>query len=341
MDLDPASPEYQRLGEAEKAALHAGDLTKQLLTFSRGGTPVKKTVSLEHLLRDSVKFSLRGARVRSDICVARDLWHVDADEGQLGQVFNNLIINACQAMPSGGTVTVAAENVHIEKAAGLLLPDGRYVKVSVRDEGTGIMEEHLQRIFDPYFTTKQSGSGLGLAVTFSVIKNHQGHIAVHSKLGEGAVFTVHLPASDQQPTTQQHAESVFHPLNARVLVMDDEPLVRDVAGAILKRYGCSVEFAQDGGEAVTLYQQAAATSKPFDIVLMDLTIPGGMGGKETMARLKELAPKVCAIASSGYSNDPIMSNYRDHGFAGAIAKPYRPAELSKVLQSVLDNARNC
>ena len=337
MDLDPASDGYLRLGEAEKASLHARELTTQLLTFSRGGSPIKKTVSLDHLLRDAFKFSLRGSKVRSDISLAPDLWHVDADAGQLGQVFNNLIINACQAMPSGGTVTMEAENVHIGKAEGLLLPDGRYVKVNVRDEGTGIMEEHLPQIFDPYFTTKQSGSGLGLAVTFSVVKNHQGHIAVRSKLGEGTVFTVYLPASEQQPTAQQHAESDSRLINAKVLVMDDEPMVREVAGAILRRYGYSVEFAREGNEAMTLYQQAAASSKPFDVVLIDLTIPGGMGGKETILKLKKLAPNVRAIASSGYSNDPIMANYQEYGFSAVIAKPYRPAELSSVLQGVLEN----
>jgi PAS domain S-box-containing protein len=335
MDLDPASKEYLHLGNAEKASLHARDLTAQLLTFSRGGAPIKKTVSLEHILRDTVKFSLRGSKVRSVVTIAPHLWQIDADAGQLGQVFNNLVINACQAMPSGGAVTVEAENVSVKKADGLLLPDGRHVKVSVRDEGTGIREEHLQRIFDPYFTTKQSGSGLGLAVTFSVIKNHQGHITVQSKLGEGAVFTVHLPASEQQPAAQQHPEPVFPPLNARVLIMDDEPLVCGVAGAILKRYGCSVEFARDGNEAMALYQQAAVSSKPFDVLLMDLTIPGGMGGKETLLKLKEFAPNVRAIASSGYSNDPIMANFREYGFSAVIAKPYQPAELSAILQSVL------
>jgi PAS domain S-box-containing protein len=337
MDLDPASPGYQRLGEAEKASLHAGELTTQLLTFSRGGSPIKKTVPLAPLLRDSFKFSLRGSKVRSIITIAPDLWHVDADAGQLGQVFNNLIINACQAMPSGGIVTMEAENVQVGEAAGLLLPEGRYLRVIVRDEGTGIMEEHLPQIFDPYFTTKQSGSGLGLAVAFSVIKNHQGHIAVRSKLGEGSVFTVHLPASEQQPTAQHRAQPSSRPVNAKVLVMDDEPMVRDVAGAILKRYGYTVEFARDGNEAMALYQQAAASSKPFDVVLMDLTIPGGMGGKEAIRRLRKIAPNVRAIASSGYSNDPIMANYQDYGFSAVIAKPYRPADLSAVLQSVLEN----
>jgi two-component system, cell cycle sensor histidine kinase and response regulator CckA len=337
MDLDPASPEHERLGEAEKASLHASELTTQLLTFSRGGSPVKKTVALDRLLRDAFTFSLRGSKVRSAITINPDLWNVDADAGQLGQVFNNLIINACQAMPSGGTVTLVAENVQVRKAHGLLLPEGRYVRVRVRDEGTGIMEEHLPQIFDPYFTTKQSGSGLGLAVTFSVIKNHEGHIAVQSKLGEGAVFTVHLPASEHQPATQLHAEPASRTVHAKVLVMDDEPMVCDVAGAILKRYGHTVEFARDGNEAVILYQQAAASSKPFDVVLMDLTIPGGMGGKETIQKLRELAPQVRAIASSGYSNDPIMANYQDYGFSAVIAKPYRPADLSAVLQCVLKN----
>ena len=336
MDLDPASDAHLRLGEAEKASLHARELTQQLLTFSRGGAPVKKTLSLDHLIRDSFKFSMRGSKVRSDIVIAPDLWHVDADEGQLGQVFNNLIINACQAMPSGGTVSMKAENVHIGTADGLLLPEGRYVRVRVRDEGTGIMEEHLTQIFDPYFTTKQTGSGLGLAVTFSVIKNHQGHIAVRSKLGKGTVFTVHLLASAQQPAAQQKAEPDARPVNARVLVMDDEQMVRDVAGAILRRYGYSVEFAQDGSEAMTLYHRAAASSKPFDVVLMDLTIAGGMGGKETILELRKLAPHVRAVASSGYSDDPIMANYQDYGFSAVIAKPYRPAELSSVLQSVLE-----
>lgn len=264
------------LGEAEKASLHAKDLTKQLVTFSKGGKPIKRTTSLEPTIRDATGFALRGAAVKSRFHFEDSLWPVEADAGQLGQVFHNLIINACQAMPRGGLVTVEARNAEISPSDGLPIAQGRYVFVTVQDQGTGIAEEHLSKIFDPYFTTKRVGSGLGLAVTYSIITNHNGHIFVRSKPGEGTVFMIALPASGRPFAEERTAPDVSPSGSGRVLIMDDEDMVRNVAGGMARELGYEVEFARDGAEAVQKYQQAAEDGKPFDAVIMDLTIPGGM-----------------------------------------------------------------
>jgi PAS domain S-box-containing protein len=335
MDLDPASDAHRRLAEAERASLHARDLTAQLLTFSEGGLPASRTIFIGSLLRDSIAFSLRGSSVASTIKIAYDLWPIDADAGQLRQVFNNLIINACQAMPSGGNVTVEASNVQLDATEGLPVPPGPYVLVTVRDEGAGILEKHLSKIFDPYFTTKRSASGLGLAVAYSIIKNHNGHIAVRSRMGEGTTFLVYLPVAGKVPAdvpVQTHAGTSRI---ANVLVMEDEASMQSLVGAILRKYGHTVEFVRSGQEAIERYRKARTSGLPFDIVLMDLTIPGGMGGKDAIQQLRDLDPAVRAIATTGYANDPVMARYRDYGFRDVIKKPYFPEELRDVLERVL------
>jgi two-component system cell cycle sensor histidine kinase/response regulator CckA len=330
---DPVT--LQRLNEAEKASFHARDLTLQLLTFSKGGAPVKTMISLERVIQDSASFALRGSNVQCDFRFVDDLRTIEADAGQLGQVFNNLIINACQAMPAGGTITIAADNVVIAAQDGMPLHDGRYVKISVQDQGIGIPEEHIQKIFDPYFTTKQQGSGLGLAVTYSIVKNHNGHIAVQSKPGTGTTFTLYLPAAEEQPLgIQPDSEKCIHG-SGRILLMDDEEMVRNVAGAILGELGYEVVFARDGNEALELFSKAMKASKPYRAVILDLTVPAGVGGKEAIRMLQDIDPDIRAIASSGYSHDPVMANYREYGFRGVIAKPYKPSELSRILHSVI------
>jgi two-component system, cell cycle sensor histidine kinase and response regulator CckA len=319
------------LCDAEKASLRAKDLTQQLLTFSRGGAPVKKATSIASLIRESAGFALRGSNVKSEFIIAGDLWPVEVDAGQLNQVVNNLVINADQAMPEGGTITIRASNVTLGPRDALPLQDGRYVRISVEDQGVGIARDQLSKIFDPYFTTKQRGSGLGLATTYSIIKKHEGHITVESGLGVGTTFHVFLPACDSPVPEKEEKVSGEPVRKMKVLVMDDEEMVRKVVSMMLRHFGHTVEVAADGTEALGIYRQALEEKKPFDAVIMDLTIPGGMGGKEAVKKLLEIDPRARAIVSSGYSFDPVLANYREYGFRGLVSKPFRAEELNEVL----------
>jgi PAS domain S-box-containing protein len=333
--LGAGSTAADRLMEAEKASLRARELTRQLLTFSRGGAPVRKTIILAGLIRESATLALRGSGTACEFAIAGDLWPIEADEGQIGQVINNLVINASHAMARGGTVRVAAGNVVVSRQENLAIADGRYVMLSVSDRGAGIPEEHRSRIFDPYFTTKQEGSGLGLAVCYSIVLNHGGIIAVDSKLGAGSLFTVYLPATDKAVVPGQEDGPELIPGSGRVLVMDDEAMVRDVAGEIIRSLGYEVSAAKDGREAVELYRRSMQEGRPFDVLIMDLTVQGGMGGRDAIRELISLDPNVRAIVSSGYHNDPIMAHYREYGFQDVIAKPYDAASLSKALARIL------
>lgn len=342
MRVDPEDEIFKNLDEAEKASLRAKDLTQQLLTFSKGGAPIKKTASIAELVKDSANFALRGSNVRCEFSIPHDLWIVEVDKGQMSQVIHNLILNAQQAMPAGGIIKVTAENkmVGVEGEQGLPLPMGPYIKLSIQDEGTGIPAEHLPKIFDPYFTTKQKGSGLGLATTYSIIKKHGGYIGVESKLGVGTTFSIYLPASRKEippPKDSTEAGIEVNPemSRKRILIMDDEEILREVTGQILEQMGYEVALSRDGVEAIELYKKAMESHRPFEVVIMDLTIPGGMGGKETLRRLLEINPRVKAIVSSGYSNDPIMAEYKQYGFSGVISKPYKIEELSQTLHKVI------
>jgi len=343
----PAEKEaFKRLVEAEKASLRARDLTQQLLTFSKGGAPVKKTASILELIKDSANFALRGSKVRCEFSLLEDLWPVEIDQGQMSQVIHNLIINAQQAMPEGGTIQVKAENQVVEGGGELGggLRGGRYVKLSIADQGVGIAEEHLPKIFDPYFTTKPKGSGLGLATTYSIIKRHGGHIRVVSKVGEGTTFYIYLPASEKQILSQKdpitELSSVRPDVKPRkLLVVDDEESIREAMGQVLGYLGYEGEFVRDGAEAVERYERAKELGQPFDAVILDLTIPGGLGGKETVQKLRDIDPQVKAIVSSGYSHDPVMADFRKYGFEGVVAKPYKIEELRKVLYNVIMNLK--
>ena len=323
------------LAEAERASLKARDLTQQLQTFSKGGEPVRKKTSLAGLIKDSATLSLRGSNVTSRVYIQKDLWVVEVDAGQIGQMIDNIIINADQAMPEGGTISVRAVNVTVSSEDVLPLAEGRYVRITIKDQGTGIPEEHLPKIFDPYFTTKQTGSGLGLTTSYSIVKRHGGHLAVESERDIGTTFQIYLPASAEQAEREEEERVETAVIKGRVLVMDDKRKVREVAIRMLEHIGHEAECAKNGTQAIEMYEQAKDSGRPFDVVILDLTIPGGMGGRETIEKLKEIDPKVKAIVASGYSNDPVMSEPEKYGFRGTVSKPYRIEELREVLRSVL------
>ncbi|TAN41365.1 MAG: PAS domain S-box protein [Nitrospirae bacterium] len=329
------SKAYERLSEAETASQRATDLTRQLLTFSKGGAPVKKTVSIEEIIRESASLTLCGTNVAPEFNIADDVRPVDVDSGQMSQVFNNLIINAVHAMPDGGTIVFTVGNALIGGQEVPTLDEGAYVVIRVKDSGTGIPDDYLKRIFDPYFTTKQKGSGLGLTSVYSIISRHDGHIAVEANAGKGVTFTIHLPASFSTAAVQSLEERGINTGHERILIMDDDNMVRDIAGEMLHSMGYQCAFARDGEEAIARYRQAMEEKEPFDAVIMDLTIPGGMGGGEAIKLLLALDPHARVIVSSGYSNDPVMSDYAAHGFSSVITKPYSLVNLSRTIREAL------
>ena len=323
------------LTAAEQACQRATALTQQLLTFAKGGAPVRHTVSLVELLKACVGFVLRGANVRGDIQIAADLWPVDVDAGQINQVIHNVVLNAMQAMPGGGTVQVRAENVALAAGVPFPLPEGQYVKITVQDPGCGIPKEVLANIFDPYFTTKPEGNGLGLTTAYAIVIKHEGYITIASEVGVGTTVVIYLPASQKAMVSAQTHSSVLLSGSGRILVMDDEEMIRNVLRQLLESLGYTVECVQDGTEAVAAYQRAQAVGQPFAVVILDYTIPGGMGGLETLARLRAIDPQVTALISSGYANNPVMADWAYYGFSGVVAKPYTIAQLQEALHHVL------
>lgn len=342
MLAEPGSRLHDLLSRTENASSRARNLTQQLLTFAKGGTPLKSLVSLKKLLREAADFALSGSTVKCEFSLPDDLWPVEVDEGQFGQVVQNLMLNAVQAMPDGGVARISAENFPV---AGNVIPSlagGRYVRIAVQDHGMGIPRQDLNRIFDPYFTTKELGHGLGLTICYSIIQKHQGHISVQSEPGVGTTFFILLPASEKEfaggATTIAGGREEAGPGNGRILVMDDEEVVRDVASQMIAFLGYQVEQSRNGEETLAMYASAMEKGRPYDAVIMDLTIPGGMGGKETVEKLLAMDPGVRAIVSSGYANDPIMADFRLYGFSGVVPKPYSMQELADVLESVLKGA---
>ncbi len=322
------------LSAAESAALMARNLTRQLLTFAKGGGPVRKLLHLPDVVKEAASFSLAGSNVKCDFRMAPDLWPAHVDEGQITQVISNLVINAHQAMPDGGTITVSAENAVFAPDAPPPALEGSYVKLTVSDQGAGVPEEHASRIFDPYYTTKEQGSGLGLATAYSIIRKHGGWIDVESRPGEGASFCIHLPASPDETVDDAGKETPPPGRAARILLLEDDAMIAESLAMALEESGFRAEVATEGADAVRMYRAAFEAGRPFDAVVMDLTVPEGMGGRETLDVLRGIDPGVRAIATSGYSNNPVMTDYREHGFLGALEKPYRIEDLLAMLKSI-------
>ena len=330
---------YQNIEDAEKASLRARELTQQLLTFSRGGSPVKNSVDLKELIHESAEFVARGSKVRLRFTADDELWPVYVDRGQIGQVIDNLVINAIQSMPEGGFVDIGTINYQVEADSLLPLTSRRYVRIAVQDYGTGISKEDHDRIFDPYYTTKELGNGLGLSICFSIVKKHGGLIMVESEPGKGSVFYVYLPALDSDNSTETQLvddQSQSSPDSSRrVLVMDDDETVRSVVYKMLELLGYEVEEASDGVEAIRMYEQALKQGKRYDAVIMDLTVPGGMGGQGAVSRILKIDPGARAIVSSGYSSHEVMADYKKYGFVGVVVKPFRINELGRLLKEIL------
>lgn len=302
----------------------------------RGGKPVKRIMSLQQPVHDALALTLTGTKVKGEVELDEQLYAVEADEGQISQALHNIIINAVHSMPEGGRLLVRGENVTLEKGNAAGLPAGIYVKLSFADEGCGISEADQKRIFDPYFTTKTKGTGLGLASTYAILANHGGHVSVASAQGAGSTFTLYLPALRKKAVVPQDAprESTACRRGQHILVMDDEEVVRDLVTMALKHAGHRVESCVDGKEATALYAAALGAGFPFDVVIMDLTVPGGMGGAEAARQILAIDPEAKLVVSSGYSEDPVMANYRNYGFCAAIEKPYRANELASRLDDI-------
>ncbi len=340
-NLPKDSAAYSFIEAMDNAMERATGLTQQLLTFARGSEPVVEPVDPGKTLQESLEFNLAGSSVRHDLAIAENIWRVSADRRQLAQVISNLIINAKQAMPSGGSLYIDAANFQHRGGTVLGLDAGNFVRISIRDEGNGIQEENLERIFDPYFSTKKEGSGLGLAVVHSIVQKHGGVMGVESAPGEGACFTVYLPAAEKTYTADRKnsvsGEPPAESTEVRVLIMDDERMIRNVLAAMLERLGCSVDQTVNGDQAISMYKDSIVSGEVYDLIIMDLTIPGGKGGKEAVQDILEIDPEATVIVSSGYSTDPIMAEYESYGFADVLVKPYKMENLQEVVYRVLSN----
>lgn len=323
------------LRQSMESTYRASELTRQLLTFSKGGAPVKKAASIIELIHDTAKFALRGSKVKVICHIPKTLWPVEVDTGQISQVIHNLAINAKQAMPKGGIVEIRAENTVIDNQR---FKPGNYIKISFKDQGIGIAREDLPKIFDPYFTTKKEGSGLGLATSYSIIRKHDGYIEVESERGKGTTFYIYLPAlvnTETLPETQN--EPTVNLKGLRILLMDDEETILKTVSELLEMYGHEVTTASDGEKAIDAYLQGLQSGSPFDLVIMDLTVPGGMGGQEAIAHLRDVDPNIKAIVSSGYANELIIMDYERFGFCGVMTKPYKIEEINKVINQVINS----
>ena len=345
IELGESHQHSAKLVAAEKASLQARLLTQQLLTFSKGGAPALEVTTISEMVEECAQFILRGSKVKCSIEKDDDLWPVDADKGQVSQVVNNLIINANQAMPDGGDIRIRMRNLQVRHAEVPALKLGDYICIEVGDEGIGISPHNLKKIFDPYFTTKTKGNGLGLASSYSIIKMHRGTITADSSIGKGSIFRVYLPKSMQiapaanpfEAEKEEPASEGIHRGKGRILVMDDMEAMMVVAGEILTVLGYDVEYSTNGNEAIKSYKTAKDAGDPFDACVFDLTVPGGMGGEEAANILIDYDPNLVAIASSGYTTSDVMSDYKNSAFKAVLPKPYRIKEMSDVLHELLNS----
>ena len=345
IELGESHQHSAKLVAAEKASLQARLLTQQLLTFSKGGAPALEVTTISEMVEECAQFILRGSKVKCSIEKEDDLWPVDADKGQISQVVNNLIINANQAMPDGGDIRIRMRNLQVRHAEVPALKLGDYICIEVGDEGIGISPHNLKKIFDPYFTTKTKGNGLGLASSYSIIKMHRGTITADSSIGKGSIFKVYLPKSMQiapaanpfEAEKEEPASEGIHRGKGRILVMDDMEAMMVVAGEILTVLGYDVEYSTNGNEAIKSYKTAKDAGDPFDACVFDLTVPGGVGGEEAANILIDYDPNLVAIASSGYTTSDVMSDYKNSAFKAVLPKPYRIKEMSDVLHELLNS----
>lgn len=344
-DLSEGRPVDKSVQDAEVACLRAAELTKKFLTFSSGGEPFKTIVSAKTFITESVSKALGGSTINFECHLSDNLWALDIDTGQMTQALGNVITNSMESMSQGGLLRICAENVDSVPEAIQKLLSGReekYVKITIEDQGLGIHEDFLPNIFDPYFSSKKMGQekglGLGLTIAYSIIKKHSGFIDIESQLNIGTTVSIYLPASDTQLVLQQQIlPQKALALNKKILVMDDEEMLRDISRHLLEALGYEVQVACDGEEAVQKYSKAQLAGVPFGAVILDLTIKGsGMGGKETIKCLKKLNPNVRALVASGYSNDPIMSNWAEYGFVEALQKPYQMKDLEKSMEKIYE-----
>jgi PAS domain S-box-containing protein len=323
------------LSEAERATQQAADVARQLLTFAQGGTPVKQLTTLRPLLQETCRLALEGSTTQHSVTAVDDLWPVEADREQIRQVFLHVIVNAREATGADGTIRVHAENVTLSGADHLSLAAGPYVHIAIIDQGEGIPQAHLDKVFNPYFTTKERGRGLGLAIAHAIVQKHNGQVLITSSAGESTIAHIYLPARPDTTVPREKAMPRLQTGHGRILIMDDEEGIRVLLSSMLNRLGYTVESAREGAEALALYRRAKEQGTPFDAIIMDLVIVDGMDGKEAIDKLRDIDSEVKAIVSSGYSNDPILADFQRYGFQGALAKPYHLEELSTVLQQVI------
>ncbi|MGJ3242765.1 MAG: ATP-binding protein [Opitutales bacterium] len=326
------------LKAAEMATHRARHLTQQMLSLTRSGPPVRKRTSLLSLVEECRALMLSGTSCRCVVEPGEDLWVAEIDENQISQVINNLMVNAVQAMPDGGGLRIRLDNEEVTGVRGIPIEPGPYLRLAITDEGSGIPSDKLSRIFDPYFTTKEKGSGLGLATAYTLVRQHGGHIEVDSEPGVGTTFTLYLPALEERAKPEpRKADPELIRGRGHILVMDDEELVQQIAGDMLKHLGYAASFSNNGEEVVERYKEAQGTEQPVDAVLVDLTVPGGVGGLEALKRLKQVDSEVRVIVSSGYANDPVLLDAENYGFRGSVQKPYNIQQLSYILNVALQD----
>ncbi len=334
-NLDSNDPNGELLEKVLKTIDKTTRLTTQLLTFASGGEPVRNMVSSSKVIEEAIEFAMHGSKATCQFELAEDLLNMHVDEGNIAQVINNLIINACQAMPEGGQITVRAENATDRDRQSPILRAGRFVKLSITDQGIGIDEAQLGKVFDPFFTTKEKGNGLGLAIAYSIVSNHNGHINIESKVGKGTTVSLWLPGTQEGVPAIIKIESKTMKLRGKVLIMDDEQYIRDLGTRIFEKLEWTVETATNGTEAIEKTRKAKQDDTPFDVAILDLTVPGGMNGKEAMGKMLDIDPSIRGIVSSGYSTDPVMSDYEKFGFKNAVPKPFERDELVNAVYEVM------